>query len=78
MCVRVGGFRCGGYLDAEHHLLPLPGTNDQVLLLLPTRTATNTARQHGATRTTLDCWLQLLIGQAFRMTQFPAEPALGR
>lgn len=29
--VRVGGFRCGGYLDAEHHLLPLPGTNDRVL-----------------------------------------------
>lgn len=29
-----------------------------------TRTTTNAARQHGATRTTLDCWLQLLIGQA--------------
>jgi hypothetical protein len=36
-----------------------------VLLVLHAATQTTTPRQHGTTTcTTLDCWLQLLIGQA--------------
>lgn len=62
VCVRVGGF------DVE-----VTSMQNTTTTITTTQTATNTARQHGATRTTLDCWLQLLIGEALPTDPIPCR-----